>query len=155
MQKYKLNAFDTTNHFLIFLTFFFIIFVLAIFQKLGYHKIFQKNKKNKQQRSSLSHVYNKKWTTLLFTPSHFFSSSRQNKPKLSLSLSAINCNHKPSLKVCTTCCKSSQNTSFSSLCYLLQNQAIKTIVLKPSMGVNLGQKYYTSRDVWFGRGNLV
>ena len=124
--------------------------MLAIFQKLGYHKIFQKNKKT-NNNVLLFLVFITKNEQLLFTPSHFFSSSCQNKPKLSLSLSLCYymsyCNYKPSLKVCKTCCKSSQNTSFSSLYYLLQNQAIKTIVLKPNMEVNLGQKYYTSRDV--------
>lgn len=122
--------------------------MLAIFQKLGYHKIFQKNnKKNNNALLFLTSITKNEQPFSLLPRIFFLHLVKTSQSSVSLFLSAINCNHKPSLKVCTTCCKSSQNTSFSSLCYLLQNQAIKTIVLKPSMGVNLGQKYYTSRDV--------
>lgn len=95
MQKYKLSkkdAFDITNHFLIFLTFFLIIFVLAIFQKLGYHKIFKRIKKtnnnvllfltsiikNEQPFSSLPHIF-------------FLHLVKTSQSSVSLFLSAIIC----------------------------------------------------------------
>lgn len=85
----------------------------------------------------------KKNTTLLFAPSHFFflMKIRQSSGSLPPHYYTINCRCKPSLIAHMTCCKSSQNTPFLSLYYLLQNQAKATHIVIQVSAVELAKTH--------------
>lgn len=113
------------RHFAIF-NIFVYYFCVSEFSKVG---ILKKNQKNKKQTTMFfllscqqPKMRNPTFCSLVFV---FFSSEQAKAQCLSLCHYTTNYNRKPNPEVHTTYCKSSQNTPFSSLCYLIQNQAIK------------------------------
>jgi hypothetical protein len=114
------------RHFAIF-NIFVYYFCVSEFSKVGILKKIQKNKKQTTMFFLLSgqqpKMRNPTFCSLVFV---FFSSEQAKAQCLSLCRHyTTNYNRKPNPEVHTTYCKSSQNTPFSSLCYLIQNQAIK------------------------------
>jgi hypothetical protein len=127
------------------LTFLFIIFCVGEFLKVGISK---HSKEDEEQTMtffsfSFSCQTKKKNTTLLFAPSHFFflMKIRQSSGSLPPHYYTINCRCKPSLIAHMTCCKSSQNTPFLSLYYLLQNQAKATHIVIQVSAVELAKTH--------------
>jgi hypothetical protein len=126
------------------LTVLFIIFRVSKFLKVE----ISKNSKEVEEQTMtffffFSHLNKKKHKTLLFAPSHFFFLMKisQSSGSLPPQYYTINCSCKPSLIAHMTCCKSSQNTLFLSLYYLLQNQAKATRIVIQVSAVELAKTH--------------
>ena len=129
------------------LTVLFIIFRVSKFLKVE----ISKNSKEVEEQTmtffffsfSCQQKKKKKHKTLLFAPSHFFFLMKisQSSGSLPPQYYTINCSCKPSLIAHMNCCKSSQNTLFLSLYYLLQNQAKATRIVIQVSAVELAKTH--------------
>jgi hypothetical protein len=124
------------------LTVLFIIFRVSKFLKV---EISKNSKEVEEQTMTFFSCQQKKkkHKTLLFAPSHFFFLMKisQSSGSLPPQYYTINCSCKPSLIAHMTCCKSSQNTLFLSLYYLLQNQAKATRIVIQVSAVELAKTH--------------